>query len=315
MTKSRSVAIQMDPIEAVDINADSSFVLALEAEARGYRLYHYGPQVLSFMGGLVTARARPLSVRPELDNHFTLGAPEVIDLGEVDVVLMRQDPPFDMSYITATHLLDHIHPDTLVVNDPASVRNAPEKLFATLFPDLMPPTLISRDPLAIKDFRDAHKDIIIKPLYGNGGAGVFHVPPGDDNLNALLEMFAAISREPVMVQAYLADVRKGDKRIILIDGEPAGAINRVPPEGDVRANMHAGGTPLPSELTKREIEICQTIGPELKRRGLIFTGIDVIGDYLTEINVTSPTGIQEINRFDGVKLETQLWDAIEARLR
>ncbi|MBC8269591.1 MAG: glutathione synthase [Rhodospirillaceae bacterium] len=315
MTKSRSVAIQMDPIEDVDISADSSFVLALEAQARGYQLYHYQPQDLSFLGGLVTARARPLGVRPELDNHFTLGAPEVIDLGDVDVVLMRQDPPFDMSYITATHLLDHIHPDTLVVNDPASVRNAPEKLFATLFPDLMPPTLISRDPLAIKDFRETHKDIIIKPLYGNGGAGVFHVPPGDDNINALLEMFAAISREPVMVQAYLADVRKGDKRIILIDGEPAGAINRVPPDGDVRANMHAGGTPLPSELTKREIEICQTIGPELKRRGLIFTGIDVIGDYLTEINVTSPTGIQEINRFDGVKLEVQLWDAIEARLR
>jgi glutathione synthase len=315
MTKSRIVAIQMDPIEDVDINADSSFVLALEAQARGYKLYHYRPQDLAFLGGLVTARARVLSVRPELDNHFTLGEPEVIDLGEVDVVLMRQDPPFDMSYITATHLLDHIHPDTLVVNDPASVRNAPEKLFATLFPDLMPPTLITSDPLAIKGFRDTHKDIIIKPLYGNGGAGVFHVPPGDDNINALLEMFAAISREPVMVQAYLADVRKGDKRIILIDGEPAGAINRVPPTGDVRANMHAGGTPLPSEMTKREIEICQTIGPELKRRGLIFTGIDVIGDYLTEINVTSPTGIQEINRFDGVKLEVQLWDAIEARLR
>jgi glutathione synthase len=305
----------MDPIEEADINADSTFLLAVEAEARGYRLYHYGPQDLSFMGGLVTARARPLNVRPQLGNHYTLGAHEVIDLGEVDVILMRQDPPFDMSYITATHLLDHIHPDTLVVNDPASVRNAPEKLFATLFPDLMPPTLITRDPLAIKGFRDAHEDIIIKPLYGNGGAGVFHVPPGDDNLNALIEMFASISREPLMVQAYLSDVRKGDKRIILIDGEPAGAINRVPPEGDVRANMHTGGTPLPSKLTNQEIKICQTIGPELKRRGLILTGIDVIGNYLTEINVTSPTGIQEINRFDGVKLEAQLWDVIEARLR
>jgi glutathione synthase len=315
MTKSRTVAIQMDPIEAVDITADSSFVLAMEAQARGYGLYHYRPQDLAFMGGLLTARARALNLRPEQGNHFTLGEPEVIDLGEVDVVLMRQDPPFDMSYITATHLLDHIHPDTLVVNDPGSVRNAPEKLFATLFPDLMPPTLISGDVLAIKEFRDAHKDIIIKPLYGNGGAGVFHVPPGDDNLNALLEMFAERSREPLMVQAYLSDVRKGDKRIILIDGEAAGAINRVPPEGDVRANMHAGGTPLKSTLTKREIEICQTIGPELKRRGLIFTGIDVIGDYLTEINVTSPTGIQEINRFDGVKLEVLVWDAIEARLR
>ncbi len=315
MTKSRTVAIQMDPIESIDINADSSFVLALEAQARGYTLYHYQPQDLSFMGGLVTARARPLSLQRELGGHFTLGEEEVIDLGEVDVVLMRQDPPFDMSYITATHLLEHIHPDTLVVNDPASVRNAPEKLFATLFPDLMPPTLITRDVKTIKAFRSEYKDIIIKPLYGNGGAGVFHVPPGDDNLNALLEMFGEINREPVMVQAYLPDVRAGDKRIILVDGEAAGAINRVPEDGDVRANMHAGGTPLQSTLTDREIEICETIGPELKRRGLIFTGIDVIGNYLTEINVTSPTGIQEINRFDGVRLEAMVWDAIETRLR
>lgn len=315
MTKSKTVAIQMDPIDAVDINADSSFVLGLEAQARGYKLYHYQPQHLSFMGGLVTARARKMTLQRELGDHFTLGEPEVIDLGEVDVVLMRQDPPFDMSYITATHLLEHIHPDTLVVNDPASVRNAPEKLFATLFPDLMPPTLITRDVQTIKAFRSEYKDIIIKPLYGNGGAGVFHVAPHDDNMNALLEMFAGINREPVMVQAYLPDVRAGDKRIILVDGEAAGAINRVPEDGDVRANMHAGGTPLQSTLTDREIEICETIGPELKRRGLIFTGIDVIGDYLTEINVTSPTGIQEINRFDGVKLEARIWDAIEERLR
>ena len=315
MTKSKTVAIQMDPIEGIDVNADSSFVLALEAQNRGYDLFHYQPQDLSFMGGLVTARARALGVKREVGDHFALGEPEVIDLGEVDVVLMRQDPPFDMSYITATHLLEHIHPDTLVVNDPASVRNAPEKLFATLFPDLMPPTLITRDVQTIRAFRKEHKDIIIKPLYGNGGAGVFHVAPGDDNINALLEMFSEINREPVMIQAYLPDVRAGDKRIILVDGEPAGAINRVPEEGDVRANMHAGGTPLRSTLTDREIEICETIGPELKRRGMIFTGIDVIGDYLTEINVTSPTGIQEINRFDGVRLEAQIWDAIEERLR
>jgi glutathione synthase len=314
MTKSKTVAIQMDPIEGIDINADSSFVLALEAQNRGYDLFHYQPQDLSFMGGLVTARARALGVKREVGDHFALGEREVIDLGEVDVVLMRQDPPFDMSYITATHLLEHIHPDTVVVNDPASVRNAPEKLFATLFPDLMPPTLITRDVQTIRAFRKEHKDIIIKPLYGNGGAGVFHVAPGDDNINALLEMFNEINREPVMVQAYLPDVRAGDKRIILVDGEPAGAINRVPEEGDVRANMHAGGTPLRSTLTDREIEICETIGPELKRRGMIFTGIDVIGDYLTEINVTSPTGIQEINRFDGVRLEVQIWDAIEERL-
>ena len=313
MTK--TVAIQMDPIDSIDIRADSSFVLALEAQARGYVLYHYQPQDLAFMGGLVSARARALTVQNELGNHFTLGEPELIDLGEIDVVLMRQDPPFDMSYITATHLLEHVHPETLVVNDPASVRNAPEKLFATLFPDLMPPTLITSDAQSVKAFRETHKDIIIKPLYGNGGAGVFHIPPGDDNLNALLEMFTERSREPVMVQAYLPDVRQGDKRIILVDGEPAGAINRVPPEDDVRANMHAGGTPLQSTLTSREVEICQTIGPELKRRGLIFTGIDVIGDYLTEINVTSPTGIQEINRFDGVQLEARVWDAIEERLR
>ncbi len=315
MTKSKTVAIQMDPIEGIDVNADSSFVLALEAQNRGYDLFHYQPQDLSFMGGLVTARARALGVKREVGDHFALGEPEVIDLGEVDVVLMRQDPPFDMSYITATHLLEHIHPDTLVVNDPASVRNAPEKLFATLFPDLMPPTLITRDVQTIRAFRKEHKDIIIKPLYGNGGAGVFHVAPGDDNINALLEMFNEINREPVMIQAYLPDVRAGDKRIILVDGEPAGAINRVPEEGDVRANMHAGGTPLRSTLTDRDIEICETVGPELKRRGLIFTGIDVIGDYLTEINVTSPTGIQEINRFDGVRLEAQIWDAIEERLR
>ena len=311
----KSCAIQMDPIESINIDADSSFMLALEAQARGYTLYHYGPDNLAFRGGLVTARARELTVQHKYGDHFTLGEAQMIDLGEVDVVLMRQDPPFDMGYITATHLLEHIHPDTLVVNDPAHVRNAPEKLFATLFPDLMPPTLITRDVQTIKDFRDEYKDIIVKPLYGNGGAGVFHVPPGDDNINSLLEMFAAINREPVMVQQYLADVKKGDKRIILVDGEAAGAINRVPGEGDVRANMHAGGTPLQSKLTEREIEICRTIGPELKRRGLIFTGIDVIGDYLTEINVTSPTGIQEINRFDGVHLEAQIWDAIEARLR
>jgi glutathione synthase len=314
MTKSKTLAIQMDPIEAVDINADSSFVMALEAQERGYSIYHYQPENLAFMDGLVTARARAMTLRREQGNHFDFSEPQMINLSEVDVVLMRQDPPFNMGYITATHLLDHIHPNTLVVNDPASVRNSPEKLFATLFPDLMPPTLITSDLETIKTFRDKYKDIIIKPLYGNGGTGVFHVAPDDDNLSALLEMFAERSSEPVMVQTYISDVRKGDKRIILIDGEAAGAINRVPPEGDVRANMHTGGTPLQAKLTDRDIEICEIIGPELKRRGLIFTGIDVIGNYLTEINVTSPTGLQEINRFDNVKLEGQLWDAIEAKL-
>jgi glutathione synthase len=315
MTKSKTMAIQMDPIEGININTDSSFVMALEAQERGYSVYHYQPKNLAFMDGLVTTRARAVTLRREQGNHCNFGEPQIINLGKADVVLMRQDPPFDMGYITATHLLDHIHPNTLVVNDPASVRNAPEKLFATLFPDLMPPTLITSDVETIKAFRNKFRDIIIKPLYGNGGAGVFHVPPDDDNLSALLEMFAERTNEPVMVQTYLSDVRKGDKRIILIDGEAAGAINRVPPEGDVRANMHTGGTPLPTKLTDRDIEICETIGPELKRRGLIFTGIDVIGDYLTEINVTSPTGLQEINHFDNVKLECLLWDAIEEKIR
>ncbi|MHA1598825.1 MAG: glutathione synthase [Alphaproteobacteria bacterium] len=311
---SLNVAIQMDPIAGIDIAADSTFVMALEAQARGYGLFYYRVEGLSLMAGRVTARAQALDVRPEPGNHFSLGAVETIDLADMDVVLMRQDPPFDMGYISATHMLEQIHPDTLVVNDPAHVRNAPEKIFATLFPDLMPPTLISRNRLAIKEFRDQHKDIIIKPLFGNGGAGVFHVPPGDDNLNALLEMFTSQNTEPFMIQAYLADVRGGDKRIILFEGKPVGAINRVPPADDVRANMHAGGTPEASKLTAREIDICEAIGPELQRRGLIFAGIDVIGDWLTEINVTSPTGLQEINRFDGVKLEADLWDCIEARL-
>ncbi|HER26373.1 MAG TPA: glutathione synthase, partial [Rhodospirillales bacterium] len=296
MTK--TVALQMDPVESIDIDGDSTFVLGLEAQVRGYGLYHYQPRDLSFSDGRLWARARALTLRREQGNHFDLGAPQMIDLGKIDVVLMRQDPPFDMGYITATHLLDHIHPQTLVVNDPASVRNAPEKLFATLFPDLMPPTLISADPVTIREFRAEHKDIIIKPLYGNGGIGVFRLRPEDDNLNALLEVFAEKSSEPLMVQAFLAQVIEGDKRIILIDGDPVGAINRVPPQGEIRSNMHIGGTPLKSTLTSREHDICAAIGPELKRRGLVFTGIDVIGDFLTEINVTSPTGLQEINAFD-----------------
>jgi glutathione synthase len=236
-----------------------------------------------------------------------------LDLGQVDVVLMRQDPPFDMAYITATHILEHIHPKTLVVNDPASVRNAPEKLFVTHFPDLMPETLISADIRQIRRFREKHADIILKPLFGNGGAGVFHVKPEDPNLNALLEMFTERSREPLVVQRYVPDVRKGDKRIILVDGVAMGAINRVPAAGEARSNMHVGGRPEPTTLTDREREICDAIGPELRKRGLIFVGIDVIGGYLTEINVTSPTGLQEIARFDGIHLERAIWDAIEAK--
>ena len=311
---SLSVAIQMDPIETVDINADSTFALALEATRRGHRLFHYLPQNLSFRVGRLSAWARPMTVRREAGNHATLGDPCQLDLGSMDVLLMRQDPPFDMAYITATHLLEHIHPKTLVVNDPFHVRNAPEKLLVTHFPEVMPPTLISADRRQIMEFRAEHGDIILKPLFGNGGAGVFHVTPADDNLNSLLELFTQLFREPVIVQRYLPEVRRGDKRIILIDGVPAGAVNRVPKAGEARSNLHVGGRAEKAALTTRDREICAAIGPTLKERGLIFVGIDVIGDYLTEINVTSPTGLQEINRFDGTCLEALIWDAIEARL-
>jgi len=307
------VAIQMDPMESVDIDADSTFALAVEAQRRGHVLFHYLPQDLSFYRGRVTARARALEVRRRRGDHFTLGVPETLDLSEVDMVLMRQDPPFDMAYITATHLLQHIHPKTLVINDPVEVRNAPEKLFVAHFPELMPPTLITSDRARIAAFRDEHKDIIVKPLFGNGGAGVFHVDPEDDNLNALLEMFTELYREPIVVQAYLPEVRDGDNRIILIDGKAAGVVRRVPKKGEARANLHVGATAEKATLTRRELEICEAIGPELSRLGLIFVGIDVIGDYLTEINVTSPTGIQEIGRFDGTSLDSDLWDAFEAR--
>jgi glutathione synthase len=308
------VAIQMDPIESVNINADSTFVLALEAQKRGHKLFHYLPRKLSFREGRVIARARTLTVRREMGRHFDLGPEQELDLRKMNVVLMRQDPPFDMAYITATHVLEHIHPKTLVVNDPVHVRNAPEKLFVTHFEGVMPPTLISADVEEIRAFRRDHKDIIIKPLYGNGGAGVFHVRPDDENMGALLEMFTTTWREPVIVQRYVPEVRKGDKRIILVDGKAVGAINRVPADGEARSNMHVGGRPEKTLLTKREQEICEIIGPALRERGLIFVGIDVIGDYLTEINVTSPTGIQEINRFNGSALEADVWDAIERRL-
>ncbi len=308
-----TVAIQMDPIETIDIDADSTFVLALEAQKRGYALYHYLPHHLTFVRGRVMAKARALEVRREKGNHCSLGSYETIDLALMDIILMRQDPPFDMAYITATHLLEHVHPHTLVVNDPIHVRNAPEKLFVTKFSELMPATAITSDKDAIIAFKNEHKDIIIKPLFGNGGANVFHSPPGDDNLNALLEMFTELYREPIIAQAYVPAVRAGDKRIILIDGKPAGAVNRIPAAGDVRANMHAGGRPEKTPLSKHDLLICEAIGPALSERGLLFTGIDVIGDKLTEINVTSPTGLQEINSFDGVCLEAQLWDAIENR--
>jgi glutathione synthase len=308
------VAIQMDPIESVNVLADSTFVLALEAQARGHRLYHYLPRQLSLTDGRVTAQAQRLRVWRDRKKHAALGPVETLDLKKMDVILMRQDPPFDMAYITATHLLEHVSGKVLVVNDPAAVRNAPEKLFATHFPGIMPPTLVSSDRRAILAFRQKHRDIILKPLFGNGGAGVFRVTPKDENFNALLESFAVQYREPIVVQRYLPAVRKGDKRIILIDGEPTGAVLRVPAKGEARANLHVGGKAVKTKLTRREREICAAIGPTLKRQGLIFVGIDVIGDYLTEINVTSPTGIQEINRLDGTALEKNVWDAIEKRL-
>ena len=311
---SLTVAIQMDPIESINIDADSTFVLGLEAERRGHRLFHYLPRHLAFQAGRLSAWARPMALRREKGNHFTLGEPVDLDLGRVDVVLMRQDPPFDLAYITATHLLEHVQPRTLVVNDPRAVRNAPEKLLVTHFPDLMPPTLITADRQRIAAFRAEHGEIILKPLFGNGGAGVFHLRPDDDNLGTVLDLFDQLYHQPIMAQRYLPEVRQGDKRIVLIDGAPTGAINRVPAAGDSRANMHVGGRAEKSVLSPREIAICRAIGPTLKDQGLVFAGIDVIGDWLTEINVTSPTGLQEINRFDGVRLEAVLWDAIEARL-
>ncbi|WP_419902990.1 glutathione synthase [Kiloniella sp.] len=309
-----SVAIQMDPVSTIDIIGDSSFILGLEAQKRGYKLFHYLARDLSMKGSRVYAKVSPVVFRKEQGNHASLGESQMMDLEDIDVILMRQDPPFDMSYITATHLLDHVHPKTLVVNDPSWVRNCPEKLFIAEFPELMPPTLITNDLEEIKAFRAEYKDIIVKPLYGNGGAGVFHIKPDDENLNSVYELFEQYYREPIIAQLYLPDVRKGDKRIILIDGEPAGAINRIPAEGEARSNMHVGGRPDPIGLTERDHEICAAIGPTLKERGLIFVGIDVIGDYMTEINVTSPTGIQEINRFNNVALEADIWDAIEGKL-
>ncbi len=310
---SLKVAVQMDPIHPIDINADSTFALMLEASKRGHELFFYLPEELAWRGGEVQARLRSVEVRREEGNHATLGADSIVDLATMDVVLLRQDPPYDMAYLTTTYLLERIHPQTLVVNDPAWVRNSPEKIFVTEYPDLMPETLITRDERMIRDFYAEHGDIIVKPLYGNGGAGVFHLKPGDENLSSLLETFAQMFREPVIAQKFLPAVREGDKRIILVDGTPVGAINRVPAEGEARSNMHVGGTPLKSVLTKREQEICDRIGPELKARGMIFVGIDVIGGLMTEINVTSPTGIDKIDRYHGYNLSGLIWDAIEAK--
>ena len=310
---SLKVAIQMDPIDHVDINADSSFRIAEEAQARGHSLFYYTPDQLSYREGRVIARGWPLTVRREQGNHFTLGELQDMDLAEMDVVWLRQDPPFDMGYITTTHILDMVHPDTLVVNDPFWVRNYPEKLLVLEFPDLTPPTMIARDFETLKSFKHTHGDIILKPLYGNGGAGVFRLDENDRNLASLHELFAGINREPLIAQKFLPDVSNGDKRVIIVDGEPVGAINRVPAAGETRSNMHVGGRPEKIGLTERDLEICAAIGPLLREKGQIFVGIDVIGDYLTEINVTSPTGIQELERFDGTNVAEKIWQAIEAR--
>ncbi|MEX5728277.1 glutathione synthase [Rhodovulum iodosum] len=310
---SLNVAIQMDPIAGIDIAADTTFRLAEEAQARGHRLFYYTPDRIYWDNGRVMARGWPLEVRRVVGDHFTLGAEEDVDLGGYDVVWLRQDPPFDMGYITTTHLLEHLSPGTLVVNDPFWVRNFPEKLLVLRFPELIPPTLIARDLGTLRRFKDAHGDIILKPLYGNGGAGVFRLDPNDRNLSSLHELFTTMSREPLIAQKFLPAVSEGDKRIILVDGEPVGAINRVPARGETRSNMHVGGRPERAALSARDLEICAAIGPTLRDNGQLFVGIDVIGDYLTEINVTSPTGLQELERFDEVNLTARVWEAIEAR--
>ncbi|SIS66781.1 glutathione synthase [Roseivivax lentus] len=307
------VAIQMDPIAPINIEADSTFRIAEEAQARGHSLFYYLPDALAYEEGRITARGRSLKVQREVGNHATLGEMESVDLADFDVVWLRQDPPFDMHYITTTHLLQRLSKTTLVVNDPFWVRNFPEKLLVLDFPDLTPPTAVARDLATLKAFRDRHGDIILKPLYGNGGAGIFKLAADDRNLTSLHELFTGFSREPLIVQKYLPAVSKGDKRVILVDGEPVGAINRVPAEGEVRSNMHVGGRPEQVALTDRDREICAKIGPLLREKGQIFVGIDVIGDWLTEINVTSPTGIQELERFDGINVAAQIWEAIEAR--
>ena len=310
-----NVACQMDPIDRIDISGDSTFALLLEAQRRGHAIFYYTPPNLSLLGGKLLAHGATLRVEDKAGAHFQLSDPRTLDLSGLDVVLLRQDPPFDMSYITTTHLLERIHPKTLVVNDPAHVRNAPEKVLVLDFLDLMPPTLVTRNADDVKRFRAEHKDIIIKPLYGNGGSSVFRIGPGDTNLNSLIEMFLTVFREPFMVQQYRPEMRAGDKRIILVDGEVVGAVNRVPAGDETRSNLHVGGVATATDLTPRDREICARLGPELKKRGLLFTGIDVIGPYLTEINVTSPTGIRQIKAFGGPDIAALIWNAIEQKVK
>ena len=309
------IAFQMDPIEDVDINADSTFRLAEEAQNRGYDLYVYTPNDLTFNRGKVAAKVRSISLKRKIGDHVNFGAVELLELSEFGVIWLRQDPPFDMGYISNTHLLDLVAKETLIVNNPFWVRNLPEKLLVLEFPDLIPDTMISRDLEEIKEFKREFKDIIVKPLYGNGGAGVFRLKEDDKNLTSLHELFFNMSSEPLIAQAFLPDVKNGDKRIILVDGSPVGAINRVPKAGEIRSNMHVGGKAEPAKLSQRDREICRTIGPTLKSKGQVFVGIDIIGDYLTEINVTSPTGIQELERFDNVNIAEMIWHAVEEKLK
>ena len=307
------IAVQMDPIERINIRGDSTFAMLLEAQQRGHAIAYYTPDRLALSGARVFTTVQPLKVRDEPGDHFTLGEPRRAELAEFDVVLLRQDPPFDLAYITSTHLLERVHPRTLVVNDPVQVRNAPEMMFVMEFPDLMPPTLVTRDLAEIKAFRAEHGDIVMKPLYGKGGEAVFRLAPQDLNFGSLYDLFAVTFREPWVVQKFLPQVRAGDKRIILVDGEFAGAVNRVPAADDLRSNMVRGGAPKATDLTPREREICKRLAPSLRTRGLLFVGIDVIGDYLTEINVTSPTGIRSVKALGGPDIAAMIWDRVEAK--
>ncbi len=311
---SLKVAFQMDPIQSIDINADSTFRLAEEAQKRGHTLFYYNPESLRLENGNVLALGHDLTVRRQIGDHFSLGKKHLKNLRDFDVVWLRQDPPFDMGYITYTHILDRLSGDVLVVNDPFWVRNFPEKLLVLEFPELTPPTLIARDLSALKEFKEKYKDIIIKPLYGNGGAGVFRLGMKDKNISSLHELFSGINGEPLIAQQFLPDVSKGDKRVILVDGKPVGAINRVPAPGETRSNMHVGGRPEKVKLSQRDKEICDQIGPLLREKGQIFVGIDVIGNWLTEINVTSPTGIQELERFNKENIAEMIWKVIEGKV-
>ena len=310
----KKIAFQMDPIQGVDIRGDSTFQLAIEAQNRGHEIYYYTPNRLAFDKGQVTAKGQKMLLRQEVGNHADLGEFQHLDLHKFDVVWLRQDPPFDMGYITTTHLLDFLQRDTLVVNNPFWVRNYPEKLLMLQYPKLIPPTTIARDLDTLKSFRSTHGDVIVKPLYGNGGAGVFRLTQQDQNIASLHELFSSINTEPLIIQKFLPDVRKGDKRVILVDGEAVGAINRIPADGETRSNMHVGGRPEKVGLTKRDQEICSMIGPTLREKGQVFVGIDIIGDYLTEINLTSPTGLLELKRFDGINGAKLIWDVVDTKM-